>query len=110
LAKWIEVNPEILIIDEPIRGIDVGTKKAIHELLRKLAHGGMSIIMISSELPEILGMSDRIMIMDHRRIVDIVENKKNITEEYIIKAIVNFKKGKNNFEQTKNSRNVKTSN
>jgi len=109
-AKWIEVNPEILIIDEPIRGIDVGTKRAIHELLRKLAHGGMSIIMISSELPEILGMSDRIMIMDRGCIVDIVENKKNITEEYIIKAIMNFKKGKNNFEQAENSRNVKTSN
>lgn len=106
LAKWIKVNPEILIIDEPIRGIDVGTKKAIHELLRKLAHGGMSIIMISSELSEILGMSDRIMIMDRGRIVDIVENKKTITEEYIMQAIVNFKKGKNNFEQTKNSRNV----
>lgn len=109
LAKWIEANPEILIIDEPIRGIDVGTKKAIHELLRKLVHGGMSIIMISSELPEIVGMSDRIMIMDRGCVVDILENKKNITEEYIIKAIVNFKKGRNNYEQKKNSKNVKTS-
>ncbi len=109
-AKWIEVNPEILIIDEPIRGIDVGTKKAIHELLRKLANDGMSIIMISSELPEILGMSDRIMIMDRKRIVEIIENNRSITEEYIIQAIVNFKKGKNNFEYAKNIRNVEINN
>lgn len=109
LAKWIGVKPEILIIDEPIRGIDVGTKKAIHELLRKLANNGMSIIMISSELPEIIGMSDRIMIMDQKSVVDVIENN-NITEEYIMQAIVNFKKGKNNFEQSKNVRNVEISN
>lgn len=101
LAKWIGVNPEVLIIDEPIRGIDVGTKKAVHELLRELANKGMSIIMISSELPEILGMSDRIMIMDRKCIIDITKNDHSVTEEYIMNTIVNFKKGKNNFEKSK---------
>ncbi|MHB8278876.1 MAG: sugar ABC transporter ATP-binding protein [Candidatus Humimicrobiaceae bacterium] len=102
LAKWLMANPEILIFDEPTRGIDVFTKKVIHELLRKLVRDGMSIIMISSELHEILGMSDRIMIMDRGCVVDILENKKDITEEYIMNAIVNYKKGRNKDEQ-KNS-------
>lgn len=63
LAKWLATNPDILILDEPTRGIDVGTKAAVHALMNKLAGQGMAILMISSELPEVLGMSDRILVM-----------------------------------------------
>ena len=63
LAKWLSTNPRILILDEPTRGIDVGTKAAVHALMSNLAAQGMAILMISSELPEILGMSDRIIVM-----------------------------------------------
>ncbi len=63
LAKWLSTHPKILILDEPTRGIDVGTKAAVHELMSKLAAQGIAILMISSELPEILGMSDRVFVM-----------------------------------------------
>jgi rhamnose transport system ATP-binding protein len=63
LAKWLSTEPQILILDEPTRGIDVGTKAAVHELMSKLASEGLAIIMVSSELPEILGMSDRVLVM-----------------------------------------------
>jgi rhamnose transport system ATP-binding protein len=63
LAKWLATQPRILILDEPTRGIDVGTKAAVHALMSKLASEGMAILMISSELPEVLGMSDRILVM-----------------------------------------------
>jgi rhamnose transport system ATP-binding protein len=63
LAKWLETGPRILILDEPTRGIDVGTKAAVHQLMSDLANEGVAILMISSELPEILGMSDRILVM-----------------------------------------------
>mgnify|MGYP000539575633 CR=1 FL=1 len=68
LAKWLSTRPRILILDEPTRGIDVGTKAAVHELMSRLAGEGMAILMISSELPEILGMSDRIIVMREGRI------------------------------------------
>ena len=63
LAKWLSTKPRILILDEPTRGIDVGTKAAVHALMSKLAAEGMAILMISSELPEVIGMSDRIIVM-----------------------------------------------
>ncbi len=63
LTKWLAVKPEILLFDEPTRGIDVGAKAGIHELIRKLARQGMAVLMISSELPEVIGMSDRIIVL-----------------------------------------------
>lgn len=63
LGKWLAAEPKVIIIDEPTRGIDVGTKSEVHALMNKLAHEGHAILMISSELPEILGMSDRIYVM-----------------------------------------------
>ena len=69
LGKWLATNPRILIMDEPTRGIDVGAKAEIHQLMRKLAGEGMAILMISSELPEVLGMSDRVLVMNGGRIV-----------------------------------------
>lgn len=68
LAKWLAIRPKILIVDEPTRGVDVGAKKEIHSILDQLANDGVSIIMISSELPEILGMSDRIIVMHEGQI------------------------------------------
>ncbi|WP_149139540.1 sugar ABC transporter ATP-binding protein [Gemmobacter caeruleus] len=63
LARWLMTKPRILILDEPTRGIDVGAKAEIHRLISKLAKDGVAVVMISSELPEVLGMSDRIMVM-----------------------------------------------
>jgi putative multiple sugar transport system ATP-binding protein len=68
VAKWLFVKPDILILDEPTRGIDVGAKYEIYTIMNRLIEQGMSIIMISSELPEILGMSDRIYIVSGGRI------------------------------------------
>jgi rhamnose transport system ATP-binding protein len=68
LARWLATNPAILILDEPTQGVDVGSKAEIHKLMVDLAERGMAIIMISSELPEILGMSDRIAVMHAGRI------------------------------------------
>ncbi|MCU1526835.1 MAG: D-ribose transporter ATP-binding protein [Frondihabitans sp.] len=68
LAKWLATNPKVLIIDEPTRGIDVGTKSEVHRLIGELAGRGMAIVMISSELPEVLGMADRILVVREGRI------------------------------------------
>ena len=63
LAKWLATRSKILLFDEPTRGIDVGAKAGIHELIRELARAGAAVLMISSELPEVIGMSDRILVM-----------------------------------------------
>src|SRR5690606_1302029 len=68
LAKWLAREPRMLIVDEPARGIDIGAKAEVHTLLRELADAGVAIMMISSELPEILRMSDRIVVMREGRI------------------------------------------
>jgi rhamnose transport system ATP-binding protein len=68
LARWLSTNPSILILDEPTQGVDVGSKAEIHELMQTLAERGLAVIMISSELPEVLGMSDRIAVMRAGRI------------------------------------------
>ena len=68
LAKWLATNPSVLIVDEPTRGIDVGTKAEVHRLLSSLAAEGVAVLMISSDLPEILGMADRVLVMHEGRI------------------------------------------
>lgn len=68
IAKWLATNPKLLIIDEPTRGIDVGTKSEVHRLLSQLAGEGLAILMISSELPEVLGMADRVLVVSEGRI------------------------------------------
>ncbi|MCD8138709.1 MAG: sugar ABC transporter ATP-binding protein [Planctomycetaceae bacterium] len=83
IAKWLFRNADVLIFDEPTRGIDVGAKFAIYELMDRLAAKGAGIIMISSELPEILGMSDRIMVMCQGRISGIMD-KEGATQEKIL--------------------------
>ena len=69
LAKWLATNPKLLVIDEPTRGIDVGTKAEVHRLLGELAAKGLAILMISSELPEVLGMADRVFVMREGRLM-----------------------------------------
>jgi len=85
LAKWLSTKPRILILDEPTRGIDVGTKAAVHALMSKLASEGMAILMISSELPEILGMSDRVLVMREGHITAHF-SRAEATQEKIISA------------------------
>lgn len=85
ISKWLATEPHILIVDEPTRGIDVGSKKEIHALLSHLAQQGIGIIMISSELPEIIGMSDRVVVMHEGRISGIIDKKNNMTQENIMR-------------------------
>jgi rhamnose transport system ATP-binding protein len=85
LAKWLSTNPRILILDEPTRGIDVGTKAAVHALMSQLAAEGIAILMISSELPEVLGMSDRIIVM-HEGHTTAHFTRAEATQEKIIAA------------------------
>ena len=84
VARWLLTDPDILILDEPTRGIDVGAKAEIHALITNLAAKGKAIILVSSELPEILGMSDRIVVMCEGRITGIID-RKDATQEVIMK-------------------------
>ena len=88
LAKWISTGAKILIIDEPTNGVDVGAKSEIHQIIRKLASEGTSIIVISSELPEILSVSDRILVMRRGRINGEFVNESITQEDIMKKAIV----------------------
>jgi methyl-galactoside transport system ATP-binding protein len=81
LARWLLTEPDVLLLDEPTRGIDVGAKFEIYSIIADLAKQGKSIIMISSEMPELLGMSDRIMVMCEGRLTGIVDGKKATEEE-----------------------------
>jgi ABC-type sugar transport system ATPase subunit len=69
LSKWLAAEPRILILDEPTHGVDVGTKADVHAIVTELAQQGLSILLISSELPEVLGMSDRVLVMREGRLV-----------------------------------------
>jgi len=75
IARWLMTHPRILILDEPTRGIDVGAKAEIHRLISELAGKGVAVIMISSEMPEVLGMSDRVLVMHEGRMTGIVDRK-----------------------------------
>jgi ribose transport system ATP-binding protein len=68
IARWLTLKPQVLILDEPTRGIDVGAKAEIHALMSQLAQDGVGVLMVSSELPEILGVSDRILVMREGRV------------------------------------------
>lgn len=84
LAKWLERNAEILIFDEPTRGIDVGAKFEIYQWMNQLAKAGKGIIMISSELPEVLGMSDRILVMKEGQLMGELVNGPDVTQEVLM--------------------------
>jgi len=84
IGRWLLTDPDILIVDEPTRGIDVGAKSEIHSLITKLAGQGKAIIMISSELPEVMGMSDRIVVM-HEGIMTAIVDRPDFSSELILK-------------------------
>ncbi|HEX4812754.1 MAG TPA: sugar ABC transporter ATP-binding protein [Nonomuraea sp.] len=85
LAKWLSREPSVLIVDEPTRGIDVGTKAEVHRLLSELAGSGVAVLMISSELPEVLGMADRVLVMREGRLVAELD-RATATEETVMAA------------------------
>ena len=85
LAKWLSTNPKLLIVDEPTRGIDVGTKAEVHRLLSELAGQGLAVLMISSELPEVLGMADRVLVMYEGRLTAEL-SRAEADEESVIRA------------------------
>ena len=87
IAKWLATHPKILILDEPTRGIDVGAKKEIYMLMNTLVQEGVSVIMVSSELPEVIGMSDRIVVMNEGKIKGIV-SREEATQEGIMSIIL----------------------
>ena len=86
LAKWLATNPSVLIIDEPTRGIDVGTKAEVHRLLSQLAGQGLAILMISSELPEVLGMADRVLVVREGRITADISRADATAESVMLAA------------------------
>lgn len=85
ISKWLETNPQVLILDEPTRGIDVGAKVEVHQLVDELASKGMAIIMISSDMPEVLAMSDRVLVMREGRQMAIFDQR-DATQERVLAA------------------------
>ena len=88
LAKWLARHAEALLFDEPTRGIDVGAKYEIHRLVDELAQQGKAIVMISSELPEVLGMSDRILVMRSGRVAGVIDDAASATQAQVMKLAV----------------------
>ena len=88
VARWLLTNPDILLVDEPTRGIDVGAKAEIHTLITQMAADGKAIIMVSSEMPEVLGMSDRVLVMHEGRMTGIID-RKEATQERIMQYATN---------------------
>jgi ABC-type sugar transport system ATPase subunit len=89
ISRWLLKNPNIYIFAEPTRGIDVGAKAEIYRIIRDVAGGGNAVIMISSELPEIIGMSDRIMVMNDGAIEGFIDqHAKSAAEEEILSMAV----------------------
>ncbi|HYE09095.1 MAG TPA: sugar ABC transporter ATP-binding protein [Patescibacteria group bacterium] len=97
LSKWFEIEPEILILDEPTRGIDVGAKFEIYKLMIELTKNGVGIVMISSELPEILNISDRLLVINNKSIVAELDPKATTQEE-----IMTFITGRGEVNESKN--------
>jgi rhamnose transport system ATP-binding protein len=85
IAKWLATKPKVIILDEPTKGIDIGSKAAVHSFMAELVEEGLSVIMVSSELPEILGMSDRVVVMRQGRITAI-HDIEGLTAETLVRA------------------------
>jgi ABC-type sugar transport system ATPase subunit len=83
LARWLSIEPAVLILDEPTQGVDIGAKAEIHEIMERLAEKGVAIVLISSELPELLAMADRIAVMRHGTIVGVVD-RADATQERVM--------------------------
>jgi rhamnose transport system ATP-binding protein len=85
IAKWLATQPKVIILDEPTKGIDIGSKAAVHGFMAELVAEGLSVIMVSSELPEILGMSDRVVVMREGRIAAVYDNE-GLDAETLVRA------------------------
>lgn len=85
LAKWLDRNPGLLILNEPTRGVDVGAKSEIYKMIDRLANEGLGILMISSEVPEVLGVSDRVVVMCRGRVTGEYMNE-GIGQDVLLKA------------------------
>ena len=85
IAKWLATNPRVLILDEPTRGVDIGAKVEVHRIISDLAASGLGIILISSELPEVLAMSDRIIVLHEGRMSAEIP-RSDATEERVMYA------------------------
>ena len=92
LARWLESDPQLVILDEPTRGVDVGAKAQIHELIRELARRGKGVLLISSDLPELLTVSDRILVLREGRVAAEL-NARNTTQEEVLMAASGFGDG-----------------
>ncbi len=86
LGKWLATEPKVLILDEPTRGIDIGTKAEVHRIVSHLATQGMAIILISSELPEVLAMSDRVLVMHEGRVTGVFHRSEANQENVMFAA------------------------
>lgn len=93
VAKWLATQPKVIILDEPTKGIDIGSKAAVHDFMSDLASQGLSVIMVSSELPEILGMSDRVVVMREGLMVDTYANNDTLTSEKLVMAAAGIDDG-----------------
>jgi len=85
IGKWLATEPRVIILDEPTKGIDVGSKAAVHAFMGELVAQGLAVIMVSSELPEILGMSDRVIVMREGRMAGVFE-RAGLTAETLVAA------------------------
>jgi rhamnose transport system ATP-binding protein len=93
LARWLATEPSVIILDEPTQGVDVGAKAEIHRLMGELAGRGMAILMISSELPEVLGMSDRIAVMHQGRIAGTLDRAEATQDRVLAMALGHREEG-----------------
>ena len=85
IGKWLATEPRVIILDEPTKGIDVGSKAAVHAFMGELVAQGLAVIMVSSELPEILGMSDRVIVMREGRIAGRFD-REGLSAEALVRA------------------------
>ena len=88
IAKWLATKPKVLILDEPTKGIDIGSKAAVHDFISELAAEGIAVVLVSSELPEIMGMSDRIVVMCLGRITARFDRRDGTPEKLMLAASI----------------------
>ncbi len=88
LAKWLATNPKVLLMNNPTRGIDVGAKREVYKLINELAHHGLGVVMASDELPELLGLSDKLLIMKKGRVSETFQRHQKPTEEACISCML----------------------
>ena len=86
IGKWLATHPDVIILDEPTKGIDIGSKAAVHQFMSELVGQGLAVIMVSSELPEVIGMSDRILVIHEGKIAGELDHEEATQEKIITLA------------------------